>query len=427
VVGALLIFVLVYALIAGRRLGFLRVSRAAAAIAGAAAGVLFGLLTPAQAYTSIDGDTLVLLIAMMVLAAHLHEAGFFEWGASRALRLTHTPQGLLTLVVFSVGLLSAFLTNDAVCFLLAPILVRVIRRAQLGSTLFLVALATSANIGSVMTIVGNPQTMIIGSLSNLEFRSYFLTMAPLGLVCLGLNRLLLPRFYPLRRRTQSGWTRQADWLDAPFDDADELPSDFRRTLAAELRPAPLVQCSIALAFALLGFFAGLNVAWSALAAAALLLLLAGREPRSLFRQVDWQLLLFVAGLFVVVGALRSRNASAAMFDVLRPWFGESPTRQGWSLALLTTVACNIVGNIPWVLVASDWMGHWGQARTGWMLLAMAGTFAGNLMLTSSMVNVLVHDASRDLEKIRFLDHLRYGAVITLLTTLLGTLWLLVVT
>jgi len=427
VVGALLVFGLTYALIAGRRLGFLRVSRAAAATAGAATCVLFGLLTPPQAYTSIDGDTVVLLLAMMVLAAHLHEAGFFEWGASVALRVTRTPQGLLTLLVFSVGVLSAFLTNDAVCFLVAPVLVHVIRRAQLGPTLFLVALATSANIGSVMTIVGNPQTMIVGSLSNLEFHRYFLLMAPLGIVCLGLNRLLLPRFYRLRRRPPDLWTRPAEWPDAPFEDADELPADFRRTLAAELRPRPLLQCGIALGFALIAFFSGLNVAWSALAAAALLLLLAGWEPRSLFRQVDWQLLLFVAGLFVVVGALRSRGASSAMFQALQPVLGDTPTRQGWSFAFLTTVACNIFGNVPWVLVASDWMAHWSETRTGWMLLAMAGSFAGNLMLTSSMANVLVRDASRELEKIRFLDHLRYGVVITLLTTILGTLWLLAVT
>ena len=127
--GALVIFAFTYALITARRLGFLAVSRPAAALAGAAACVLFGILTPSEAYASIDGDTLALLLGMMILAAHLDHAGFFEWGASITLRTVRRPEHLLTIVVFSVGILSAFLVNDVVCFLMTPVIVRVIRSA----------------------------------------------------------------------------------------------------------------------------------------------------------------------------------------------------------------------------------------------------------------------------------------------------------
>lgn len=416
--AALLIFALTYALIAARRLGILHVARPAAAAAGAAACVLAGLLTPAQAYASIDGDTIILLLAMMLLGAGLDQAGFFDWSAAVALRAARTPQRLLTVFVYSTGLLSAFLVNDAVCFLVAPVLVRVIRRLQLGPTLFLMALATSANIGSVMTIVGNPQTMIVGSLAELSFRDYFFVMAPLGIVCLGLNRLLLPRFYP--------WRPRAEAFDAPFDDADELPTDFRHTMVAQLHAGMLLRCGISLAVALVGFFAGLNVAWCALGAAALLLLLAGGEPRHAVRQVDWQLLLFVAGLFIVVGALRHHDTSHAMLDFLRPWFGDTALRQSWVLTLLTFLGCNVFGNIPFVLAASEWLPHWSEPRLAAMVLAMASTFAGNLLLTSSMANVLVRDAGAEVTRLGFVEHLRYGLVITLLTTLLGTFWLLAV-
>ncbi|HZM17324.1 MAG TPA: SLC13 family permease [Candidatus Krumholzibacteria bacterium] len=424
--GALLIFSLTYALIAARRVGLVRIARAAATTAGAAACVLAGILAPEQAYASIDGDTLILLLAMMLLAAHLDQAGFFEWGAAMALRLARTPQRLLTVLVFSTGLLSAFLVNDAVCFLMAPLLVRVVRRLQLGSTLFLMALATSANIGSVMTIVGNPQTMIAGSLGKLSFSGYFACMAPLGLFCLALNRVLLPRFYPLQRRVPPAWARQADSLEAPFDDADELPHELRRTVAAQLERGLLLKCLLCLLAALIGFFAGLNVAWCALGAAAILLLLVSDDPRSTLRQVDWQLLLFVVGLFVVVGALRSRDASGAMLEALRPWLGQSPERQSWALALLTLVGSNVVGNIPFVLAASEWMPQWSDPHLGWMILAMASTFAGNLFLVSSVANGLVRDASAEISRLRFRDHMRYGVVITLLSTGIGTLWLLLV-
>ncbi len=424
--GALLIFALTYALIAARRVGVLRVARPAAATAGAAACVLVGILSPSQAYFSIDGDTLVLLLAMTLLGAHLDQAGFFEWSAALALRVARTPQHLLTMLVFSTGILSAFLVNDAVCFLVAPVLVPLIRRLHLGTTLFLMALATSANLGSVMTIIGNPQTMIVGSLSQITFRDYFFIMAPLGLACLALNRLLLPRFYPLERRAQAAWLRQAESLEAPFDDADELPPNLRRTMATKLQTGLLVRAGICLALALIGFFVGLNVAWCALGAAALLLLIGGSDPRATLRQVDWELLLFVAGLFVIVGALRHGGASAAMLDALRPWIGETPLDQTWALALLVLVGCTIFGNIPFVLVASEWMPEWSDPRLGWMILGMASTFAGNLLLVSSMANGLVRDASADIGRLRFRDHLRYGVVITILSTLAGTLWLLAI-
>ncbi|UCE03468.1 MAG: hypothetical protein JSW67_04560 [Candidatus Latescibacterota bacterium] len=425
--GALVVFLLTYAVIAGRRLGVFRVSRAAAATAGAAVCVLSGILTPAGAYSSIDGDTLVLLLGMMILAAHLDRAGFFDWGAALALRLTRSAEGLLTLVVFSVGFFSALLVNDAVCLLLTPVLVRVVRRLQLGGTLFLMATATSANIGSVMTIVGNPQTILVGSLADLPFRDYFMVMAPLGIVCLGVNRLLLPRFFPLRRAVSDTWQRQAEWLDAPFDDADELPSGLRHTLTVELRPSLLVKCLASIAAALVAFFVGINPAWSALGAAALLLLLAGWEPRAAIKRVDLQLLLYVAGLFIIVGALRQHGASQAIFDVLQAWIGDTPVRQGWTLTLLTAIGSNVVGDIPFVLVASDWMSEWVQPRTAWLILAMASTFAGNLMLTSSMATLLVRDAGRDVGRLGFVEHLRYGAVITVATLVIGTLWLLAVT
>lgn len=422
--GALVIFAITYALVAARRLGFLAVSRPAAAVAGAVACVLFGTLTPARAYASIDGDTVVLLLGMMILAAHLDHAGFFEWGASLALRAVRKPQHLLTVVVFSVGILSAFLLNDTVCFLITPVIVRIIRRAQLGGVLFLMAVATSANIGSVMTIVGNPLTVIIGSLSPLTFNEYFAVMAPLGVICLTLNRLLLPRFFPLRRVASPTTTRQAHWLDAPFDDADELPGAFRRTLDVRLQRGLLLKCSLSLVAALCGFFLGFNVAWTALGAAALLLLLAGWQPRQALKRVDWQLLIFVVGLFIVVGALRHAGASTAMFDALAPWLGASEDEQAWRLALLSSVGIHMVGNIPWVLVAAEWMPQWMDPRAAWLVLAMSATFAGNLLITSSLANVLVRDAGRDVARLGFAQYARYGIVITLTTLVLGLLWLL---
>lgn len=424
--AAIIIFALTYGAVAARRLGLLRTSRAAAALLGAAACVLLGVLQPNQAYRAIDGDTIVLLISMMVLAAYLDNAGFFEWGASLALRLARTPTRLLTTVVFSAGVLSAFLVNNVVCFLMTPILIGVVRRLRLSPAVFLMAVMTSANIGSVMSIVGNPQNMIIGSLSELGFTDFFVTMAPLAIACLGLNRLLLPRFYPLLQRESAELRERAEWLATAFDDADELPTGFRHTLPANLRRPVLAKSLICIGLALLGFFLGANVAWTALAAAAVLLLLIDWREHEAFRHVDWQLLLSLAGLFVVIGALRHVGASARLFELLQPWFGDAPGQQGWRLAVTAFVGSNIFSEIPFVLFSSDWIEHFGDTRAAWLLLAMSSTFAGNLLLTSSVVNVVVNEAARGVTAIGFWQHMRYGAVISVLTTLIGTLWILMV-
>ncbi len=426
-VTAILIFAVTYLAIAGQRLRILPVGRPAAGLFGAVACVVAGVLTPTQAYASIDGDTIILLLAMMILAAHLDHAGFFEWGAAQALRRARTPQRLLTWVVFGAGIASAFLVNDSVCLMMTPLVVRLIRRGRLGPMLFLMATATSANIGSVMTLVGNPQNMIVGSMSHLSFSRFFFVLAPVGLVSLLINRLLLTRFYPLRPRATAANLRQSELLETPFDDADELPADFRHTMMPAVRRSLLVKCLGCIALAVVGFFAGFNVAWTALFAATLLLLIAGWEPRQAFRQIDWPLLLFFSGLFIVVGGLRQAGVVERLFALVSPSLGVEFVRQSWLFSALTVVGSNLFSNVPFVLVAGDWVRALDRPEVGWLLLGMASTFAGNLTLIGSVANVLVVEGGRDVARIGFRDYLRYGLFITLITTALGTAWILLVT
>jgi Na+/H+ antiporter NhaD/arsenite permease-like protein len=427
VLAAIVIFALTYLAIAGRRLGVLPVGRPAAGLFGAVACVVFRVLTPAQAYAAIDGDTIVLLLAMMILAAHLDEAGFFSWSAAVALRYARTPQRLLSFVVFGAGITSALLVNDSVCLMMTPLVVQLIRRGRLGPTLFLMALATSANIGSVMSQVGNPQNMLVASMSQIPFGRFFLVMAPLGIFCLVVNRLLLPLFYPLRPAATRSALRQAEWLESPFDDADELPSDFRHTIVPKIKRDLLLKCAACLFLVAIGFFAGFNIAWTAMTGAALLLLVAGWEPRAAFQRVDWPLLLFFAGLFIVVGGLRQAGVVERLFESLQPLLGMDATRQTWMFSLWTVVGSNLFSNVPYVLVAGEWVPSLAHAETGWLVLAMASTFAGNLTLIGSVANVLVVEGGRDAVHIGFRTYLRYGLVITLITTAIGTAWLLLVT
>ena len=177
---AIAIFGVTYLLISGRRLKVLPLNRPAAALLGAVLMVACGVMTPEQAYRSVDYDTLVLLLGMMLISAYLFLAGFFDWAADWILRTAKTPQSLLLHLICTSGILSALLVNDTVCLMLTPLVVAVMVRGRLPLPPYLLALAMSANLGSVATLVGNPQNMIIGHLSQIPFLRFSMSMIPGG-------------------------------------------------------------------------------------------------------------------------------------------------------------------------------------------------------------------------------------------------------
>ena len=188
---AVAIFGLTYLLISGRRLKVLPLNRPAAALLGTVLMVVCGIMTPEQAYRAVDYDTLVLLLGMSLLSAYLSLAGFFDWTADWVLRSARTPQRLLLYLILTSGMLSALLVNDTICFMFTPLVVTVVVRGQLPLLPYLLGLAMSANVGSVCTLVGNPQNMIIGQLSGIPFSRFAVSLLPVAIAGLGIEFTVL--------------------------------------------------------------------------------------------------------------------------------------------------------------------------------------------------------------------------------------------
>jgi Na+/H+ antiporter NhaD/arsenite permease-like protein len=243
---ATVIFGITYVLISGRQLKILPLNRPAAALLGAVLMVSTGVMTPERAYRAVNYDTLVLLLGMMLISAYLYLAHFFEWAADVVLKFSQTPQRLLIYLMLTSGILSALLVNDMICLMLTPLVVAVIRRGKLPLLPFLVALATSANIGSVATLVGNPQNMIIGDFSHLPFSEFARSLAPIALVGLAINFGIVSFGFRGVLRTT-----------AISRESHSIPKLDRGLFAIVC----IVFVSI---FAC--FFAGLNLAWTALPA-----------------------------------------------------------------------------------------------------------------------------------------------------------------
>lgn len=401
---ALAIFALTYLLISGRRLKLLPLYRPAAALLGTVLMVACGVMTPQEVYRAVDYDTLVLLLGMMIICAYLSLAGFFDWAADWILRAAGTPARLLLLVVLVSGVLSALLVNDTICFLLTPVVVAVMVRGRLPLMPFLLALAMSANLGSVATLVGNPQNMIIGLRSGIGFAEFSWSLAPVAAVGLAIEYAVLRVGF---RRT----LEQA--VIAPTTTA--RVSTDRRLLAMSLGVLGLV---------FVGFAAGTNLAWTALAGGALLMVVARRDTHQVLKLVDWHLLVFFAALFVVVEGLNSTGIPDRVYERAGGLFGVTPHAQAWNLSWFSVVGSNLFSNVPFVLVAGKWLSNFADPALMWKVLALSTTFAGNLTILGSVANIIVVESARQHCEVGFWDYARYGIPITLLTTAAGMALLL---
>jgi Na+/H+ antiporter NhaD/arsenite permease-like protein len=318
------------------------------------------------AYRAVDYDTIVLLLGMMILSAYLHLAGFFDWAAHRILRWARSAEQLLLAVLLTSGALSALLVNDTVCLLLTPLVVAVILRTGLPLFPYLMALAMGANIGSVATLVGNPQNVIIAHRSGIPFAAFSAAMLPAAAAGLAIayGILRLGFRHALRSARIGG-------------DPGPPPALDRR----------LVLCVAGvLLLVFIGFMARLAIglAWTVLAGAAVIMVLARRDTHVVLQLVDWHLLLFFAALFIVVEGLNGTGLPDALFIRLRGMFGVSPAPQAWNLAWFSVIGSNLFSNVPFVLVAGKWMANFAHPELMWKVLALATTFAGNLTLLGSV-------------------------------------------
>lgn len=396
----LAVFALTWLLIAARRFRLLPIGRPAGALLGAVLMVAIGALTPAEAYAALDHDTLALLTGMMLLAAYVERVGLFEFAGARALSLARTPVRLLIGVSLLSGIGSALFVNDTVCLFLTPLVVELCRRARLPMGPYLIALCTSANVGSAATLVGNPQNMIIGSLSGMGFTEFLAHAGPVAAVGLVLNTALLVLFY--RRRLPVGF--------------GALEPVAPERLAAALDPPrgglPLVVLVLVGLFT--AFLAGAHLGFSTLGAVLVLMLADRREPREAFERVDWPLLVFFASLFIVVDGVGHTGLLERTWDALGSHLDLSSASGVALFTGVSLVGSNVFSNVPMVLLTGPYVERLGDPQLAWVLLAFTTTVAGNLTLVGSVANLIVAERARDAYTLGFREYLRFGVPSTLL-------------
>jgi len=395
VVGSLVVFTLTYLVIASRQLHWVGLDRPAGAVVGAVAMVVVGGLPMNAALEAIDLHVVILLFGVLLIAAYLSEARFFRLTAYLVLTRARSARSLLFGLTFVVGALSALLLNDTVCVLLTPLVVAVVVEARLPPLPYLLALASSANVGGVVSFSGNPQNMIVGAHAHglINYAQYLLLVLPAGAACLAANAAVIV------------WLFRHQLPRGPLADRSPPKPAIDKVLAAKGLGALALFAVLAVA--------GVSLAGAAMIAAALLMIVARTPPKAAFANVDWQLLVFFAGLFVVVAGVAHTGALARVFEAVAPAVARGDLAGDIAFIALVVVASNVVSNVPLALVAVGWIPLMPHPTWGYVMLAVASTLAGNLTLFGSVANIIVMEGAGPRGEIGFWGFFRYGIVVTI--------------
>jgi Na+/H+ antiporter NhaD/arsenite permease-like protein len=264
---------------------------------------------------------------------------------------------------------------------------------------YLLAVAMAANIGSVATITGNPQNMMIGSFSGTAYRDFMASLAPVAAV--GLILAVAVIFVSYRREFATQETVTVGKREVNVDRG-------------------LMWKSIAVALAMIiMFFAGWPVPKVAIVAGAVLLITRRVHPENVYQRIDWPLLLMFSGLFIVIAGIEKTSLETE----LAAFAGRAHLDNTFMLSGISAVLSNIVSNVPAVLVFKPLVAQLADPRRAWLVLAMSSTLAGNLTVVGSVANLIVIQQASDRAKIGFWEYFRVCAPLAVATILIGAAWI----
>tara|TARA_A100000171_G_C2137569_1_gene151591 strand:- start:81 stop:1331 length:1251 start_codon:yes stop_codon:yes gene_type:complete len=408
----LALFILVYIAMGVGYLPGFQVDRTGAALVGAMLLIVFGRITPTQAWASIDVNTIGLLFGLMVVSAAFVVGGFYDWTARKVGGLKVGPNALLGLLIAVGGVLSALLTNDVVVVAMTPVLCAIALARKLNPVPFLLGFCFATNVGSTATLIGSPQNMIIAQALNISFTDFSsITLVP-SIIGLFLIWLVLVVCYRGRWVLESASPPVASGTQPPL--TSTAPLDTMETVKAGVITLALIAAFI---------FTDWPHMLIALAGASILLLNRKISSGDMLVHVDGNLLLLLMGLFVVNAAMAATGLPQTLLGDIKnagiDLYAPVP------MLLISGVLSNIVGNSPAVMLLAPFLSGATQTETLGAAIALGTGFSSNAIVFGSLAGIIVVEQARAQGvKISFGEFLRGGLPVTLASTLLAVGWIL---
>lgn len=419
-VVAVAVFVIAYVLIASDR-----INKTLVALCGAAVVVAVGLLDSEEVFfsrdTGIDWDVVFLLLGMMIIVSVLRQTGVFEyvaiWAAKRA---KGSPLRIMILLVLVTAFASALLDNVTTVLLIAPVTLLVCDRLSISPVPFLIAEVLASNIGGAATLVGDPPNIIIASRAGLTFNDFLAHMTPIVVIVL------------------LGLIAMVRWLFRGSFDVD--PARVNDVMSLEEReairdPRLLVKCGVVLALVFIAFVlhsvVHIEPSIVALLGAGVLILISGVERSAYLAGVEWETLLFFAGLFIMVGSLVKTGVVDQLARSATEITGGNALFAVMLILGISAPVSGIIDNIPYVATMTPIVAELSAAIPNqthpdalWWSLAMGADFGGNLTAVGASANVVMLGIARRADyPISFWEFTRKGAIVTVMSVVLSALYL----
>ncbi|KAG6706826.1 silicon efflux transporter LSI2-like [Carya illinoinensis] len=455
---------------------FLPIGRTAGSLLGAMLMVIFQIITPDQAYDAIDLPVLGLLFGTMLVSVYLERANMFKYLGKFLSWKSKGAKDLIFRICLISAISSALFTNDTSCVVLTEFVLKIARKHNLPPHPFLLALASSANIGSSATPIGNPQNLVIAIQSKISFWNFLMGILPAMLLGVVANSVILICMYwrllsiPKDEEDATIKHHKEDDLDSPATMSpltssssqeynskmeainEQSPPNINRNMgttsdndaSAERLTNASVKSSegnedlplgwkrmlwksrvyLVTIGMLIAFLMGLNMSWTAITAALALVVLDFKDARSCLEKVSYLLLIFFCGMFITIDGFNKTGIPSTLWELMEPYAKIDRVSGIAVLAIIILILSNLASNVPTVLLlGAQVAASAANKKKAWLILAWVSTTAGNLSLLGSAANIIVCEQASQAPhlgyNLSFWSHLKFGVPSTLIVTAIG--------
>ncbi|KAH0452074.1 hypothetical protein IEQ34_019373 [Dendrobium chrysotoxum] len=447
---------------------FLPIGRTAGSLLGALLMIIFHVLSPEQAYSSIDMPILSLLFGTMVVSVYLEKANMFKYLSQLLSWKSQGGRDLLCRICIISAFSSALFTNDTTCIVLTEFVLKLAKQNNLPPKPFLLALASSANIGSTTTPIGNPQNLVIAVQSKISFGKFLMGILPAMIVGIFINttillcmfwkslssmkdeeeavneavvdgEVLFHKFSPARMSHHSNQNSQVEvggdegeknniQLSVVRETTIMVGHDVEKPLSR--KALFLKGCVYLVTIGMLtALLIGLNMSWTAITAALALIVIDFRDAGPCLDKVSYSLLIFFCGMFITVEGFNKTGIPSVFWNFMEPHARINHASGMAVLSLVILLLSNFASNVPTVLLLGAQVAKSAAAISpatvprAWLILAWVSTVAGNLSLLGSAANLIVCEQARRSQlygyTLSFWSHLVFGLPSTLIITAVG--------
>jgi len=379
IIFAVVVFLVSYAIIISEK-----IHRTIAALFGAAVMSIFGVVTYELALEAIDFNAIGLLVGMMLIVGLTRESGVFEYIAVAIAKLGKgKPMFIMISLSIMTAVMSAFIDSVTMILLVVPVSISIARKLGISPMPIVFSEIMLCNIGGATTLIGDPPNLLIGSAAGFGFMDFVFNVGPIMVVVGAITLVILWLLFRKRLIVDEESKQQLMEMDPRAEMKDK---------------ALAIKTLSVMGLTIVGFilhqYIHLESATVALGGAAILLLVVQPDPKHVFRHVEWEVIFFFLGLFILVGGIRAVGVIEWLATQMISLTGGQLVETGMMVLWLSSVAGAFVDNIPFtatmVPLIQD-IGHMGifaDMDPIWWCLVIGACLGGNGTMIAASPNVV---------------------------------------